>query len=52
MKRFTNTSTLTRLKAARFEQMFSDGVWSVAAKASKTDTEKMRALAKSKGMSQ
>lgn len=39
-------------EAARFEQMFSDGVWSVAAKASKTDTEKMRALAKSKGMSQ
>jgi len=39
-------------EAQRFEQMFSEGVWSVAAKASKADTEKMRALAKSKGMTQ
>lgn len=39
-------------EAQRFEQMFSEGVWSVAAKSSKADTEKMRALAKSKGMTQ
>ena len=37
-------------EASRFETMFSEGVWAVAAKASKDDTEKMRALAKSKGM--
>ena len=37
-------------EASRFEQMFSDGVWSVAAQASKEDAEKMRELAKSKGM--
>ena len=37
-------------EASRFEQMFSDGVWSVAAQASKADAEQMRALAKSKGM--
>ena len=37
--------------ASRFEKMFSDGVWTVAAQASKVDSEKLRALAKAKGMS-
>jgi TRAP-type C4-dicarboxylate transport system substrate-binding protein len=37
-------------EASRFDKMFSDGVWTVAAQASKVDAEKLRALAKSKGM--
>jgi len=37
-------------EAARFEQTFSNGVWSVAGTASKSEAEQMRALAKSKGM--
>lgn len=39
-------------EAKRFEQMFSDGIWTVAAQASKGDAEKMRALAKSRGMTE